>query len=368
MNDTPQTILVSLVGTTPAVLTETVWALATGPTPVLPDRIVAVTTGPGAGLLKQKLFEDQHWDRMKARLAERGIDHEGKLRFGNTGNSIRVFTSLEEDAELDDIRTRDDSAAVAEFFMELIRGFTENEAICLIVSIAGGRKTTSALLHSVMTLLGRAEDSISHILVDDPWMTQPDFLYPGCEGEFTDPATGEEIFSTDAVLTLAEVPFVPLRYLFKKELQRSASSYIELMTRLQKQSVSVTEDLFVQVDTVRGLIIVNGSEIQLSPNEFLYYLFFAKEAVESRSPIESYALIGDDLLDRRAGFLPEDDLNHWSHRASDKIDANEDLRKWAASIRKKIENADFDKVEVELLVPKRARLSIDLPPEAIEIL
>lgn len=367
MKDSPQTVLLSLVGTTPAVLTETVWAMATGPERVVPDRIVAVTTRPGAELLRRKLFSDGHWGRMKERLMESGCDLEGKLRFGDTGNSIRVFTGRTEEIELDDIRTKDDSAAVAEFFMELIRGFTENEAIRLIVSIAGGRKTTSALLHSVMTLLGRAEDTITHILVDDPWMTQPDFLYPGCEGSFKDTQTDAVLNSADATLTIAEVPFVPLRYLFKKELDRSAGSYLELMTRLQKQSISVKEDLFVQVDTRRGVINVSGKEIALSPNEFLFYLFFAKHAQASKSPVEAYATIVDDLTDLANEFKPEDDFNHWSYKAGQKILGDEDLRKWASSIRKKIEIAGFDEVEVNLLVPKRARLVIDLPPEAIEI-
>lgn len=367
MKDSPQTVLLSLVGTTPAVLTETVWAMATGAEGVVPDRIVAVTTRPGADLLRRKLFSDGHWVRMREKLVEAGCDLEGKLRFGDTGNSIRVFTGRSEEIELDDIRTKDDSAAVAEFFMELIRGFTENEAIRLVVSIAGGRKTTSALLHSVMTLLGRAEDIITHILVDDPWMTQPDFLYPGCEGVFRDTQTGMELNSADATLTIAEVPFVPLRYLFKKELDRSAGSYLELMTRLQKQSISVKEDLFVQVDTRRGVINVSGKEIPLSPNEFLFYLFFAKHAQASKSPVEAYATIVDELTDLANEFKPGDDFNHWSYKAGQKILGDEDPRKWASSIRKKIETAGFDDVEVNLLVPKRARLVIDLPPEAIEI-
>src|SRR5207245_1452140 len=111
---------------------------------------------------------------------------------------------------------------VAEFLMDIVRSFTENHSTRLIVSIAGGRKTTSALLHSVITLLGRASDMITHIIVDEPWAFHPDFLYPGCRGEFKDSKTGRFLDNSEARLYLAEVPFVPLRYLFERDLQRSA--------------------------------------------------------------------------------------------------------------------------------------------------
>lgn len=179
-----QTVLLGLVGATPAVLTETVWVLATQADSIIPDRIIALATAPGAALLKEKLFTDGHWKRMTAQLRDRGIPLEGKLKFGPIGDSIRVFPDLTRSRELDDIRSLEDNQATAEFFMEIIRGFTENESVRLIVSIAGGRKTTSALLHSVMTLLGRSQDQINHILINDEWIFQKDFLYPGCTHEF----------------------------------------------------------------------------------------------------------------------------------------------------------------------------------------
>ena len=40
----PQVVLLAVTGMTPAVLTETVWALARQDPPVIPDRVVVVTT------------------------------------------------------------------------------------------------------------------------------------------------------------------------------------------------------------------------------------------------------------------------------------------------------------------------------------
>jgi CRISPR-associated protein (TIGR02584 family) len=162
-----QVVFLCLVGTTPAVLTETVYALANQDEALIPDRLVAVTTSTGKKLLIEKLFDGGHWEALKTSLRVAGQKVEGKLLFGPVADSIRVFPNAERNRELDDIRTLEDNETVAEFFMELVRSFTENDSIRLVTSLAGGRKTTSALLHSVMTLLGRSQDVITHILVND---------------------------------------------------------------------------------------------------------------------------------------------------------------------------------------------------------
>lgn len=363
-----QTVLLSLVGTAPAVLTETVWAMATAPEPVIPDRIIATTTRTGAQLLREKLFASGHWEGMKAALEAPGISLKGKLRFGPIADSIRVFPDLTHSRELDDIRSVEDNQAVAEFFMELIRGFTENESVRLIVSIAGGRKTTSALLYSVMTLLGRAQDQINHILINDEWISQPDFLYPGCPGCFVDRDTGEALSSADAQLQLVDVPFVPLRYLFKRDLQRPAGSFAELMNLVRTRTINVEDDLLVQLDTGRADLVVNGQRVSLNHNEFLLYLFFAQRAIAGQPPVEAYHLIGEDLRDLKAEHLRKDDFGHWSHRAlGTQFDPTEDLRKWMSSIRRKLKSAGFDEFQIQRLVPRGGYLAIELPPENLSI-
>lgn len=367
-NEITQTVLISLVGATPAVLTETVWSLATKADPVIPDRVIALTTAPGAQQLKEKLFTDGHWERMLAELKARGGALDGKLKFGPIADSIRVFPDLSRARELDDIRSLEDNEAIAEFFMELIRGFTENDNVRLIVSIAGGRKTTSALLHSVMTLLGRAQDQINHILINDEWIFQKDFLYPGCTGEFIDRETGRKLSSADARLELVDVPFVPLRYLFKRDLERSAGSYVELMNQLRTRTINVDDDLIVQLDIRRGGLSVTGRDISLSPNEFLLYLFFAVRAKEGKPPVESYASIEEDLKDLKSEHLVAGNFGHWSQQAlGNRLDAGEDLRKWASNIRAKLKRAEFDSFQIDRLVPRGGHLAIDLPQEKIQI-
>lgn len=362
-----QIVLLSLVGTAPAVLSETVWALATQAEPVLPDRIIAMTTSTGADKIRDKLFDAGHWAQMLEDLKDRGVETQGKLRFGPIADSIRVFPDVTRSRELDDIRTAEDNEAVAEFFMETIRSFVENDSIRLIVAIAGGRKTTSALLYSVMSLLGRAEDQIQHILVDEHWVFQPDFMYPGCKGVFVDKMTDKSLSSADATLQIVDVPFVPLRYLFERDLQRSAGSFVSLMSQVRSRTINVVDDLAVQLLTDNGDFNICGQTVSLSPNEFLLYLYFARRGLDGLSPLGGYGDIGDGLEDLNNEYLKPDDFSHWSQKALSNYDSTEDPRKWASSIRSKLRKAGFEGFQVDRLVPRNGHLAIELPQESISI-
>ncbi|MBV8226076.1 MAG: TIGR02584 family CRISPR-associated protein [Verrucomicrobia bacterium] len=363
-----QTILLCLVGNTPAVLTETVWALALQNDPIIPDRVVVATTRGGRDLLVKKLFQENQWEALRKDLSKKGVALQGRLLFGPISECIRVFPSAHRDRELDDIRTKEDNAAVAEFLMDLVRSFTENPSVRLIVSIAGGRKTASALLHSVVALLGRASDMITHVIVDEPWAFHPDFLYPGCKGEFRDPKTGQTLDSIQAQLYLAEVPFVPLRYLFERDLQRSAGSYLQLVNQLRNRAVNLEDELSVKLEPQTGELTVNEKTIRLSPNEFLYYFYFAERAADGKPPVDSYPAIGDHLEALRRKHEQESDFGHWASKAlQGRFDASEDPRKWANNIRSQLRAAGFDRLQIERLVPMRGRLSIQIPSENIEI-
>ena len=70
MKSTKRTILIAGMGTSPAVLTETVWALAHQKKPVVPDEIVVLTTKPGKEALRTAVMSGASgvWERLKAAL------------------------------------------------------------------------------------------------------------------------------------------------------------------------------------------------------------------------------------------------------------------------------------------------------------
>ena len=103
-------ILVAGMGTSPAVLTNAVWALAHGDKSVVPDEIVVLITKNGKTLLKKEIFDDGVWTDILKSLAREGIDIEGKLIFGET--SIRSIPDVKGN-EIDNLRTGDDNLRAA---------------------------------------------------------------------------------------------------------------------------------------------------------------------------------------------------------------------------------------------------------------
>ena len=67
MKSANRTILIAGMGTSPAVLTETVWALAHQEQPVVPDEVVVITTKSGKDALRAAVMSGAPcvWERLK---------------------------------------------------------------------------------------------------------------------------------------------------------------------------------------------------------------------------------------------------------------------------------------------------------------
>ena len=112
-----RTVLVVGMGASPAVLAETVWALAHSKEPVVPDKIEVITTKSGKAKLTEAVLDGSPsvMDRLKAALRKEKIDVEGKLVFGTA--SIKVIPDAKGE-ELEDLRTGDDNLKAADFMLD----------------------------------------------------------------------------------------------------------------------------------------------------------------------------------------------------------------------------------------------------------
>lgn len=79
------------------------------------------------------------------------------------------------------------------------------------VSIAGGRKSMGFFAGYAMSLFARPRDSVSHVLVNDPFEANRDFFYPPPEEKEIVDARGESVSSREARVMLADIPIVRLR-------------------------------------------------------------------------------------------------------------------------------------------------------------
>ena len=258
-------ILIAGMGTSPAVLTETVWALAHQKKPVVPDEIVVLTTKSGKDALRTAVMSGAPsvWERLKAALRKEKIAIDGKLVFGDT--SIRVIPD-ENGNEAGDLRTGTDNLRAADFMLGEIRKYTEDTETTILCSIAGRRKTMSALLFSCMTLLGREQDKVYHVLLppDLEQGVEPPFFFPEPGKTYTAKATGKKYKANKVQSELFEVPFVRMRGWYQEKFKNIPPSYRTLISKVQTVAPPAVAYPDIEIDAWNKGVMLDGVSVPLS--------------------------------------------------------------------------------------------------------
>jgi CRISPR-associated protein (TIGR02584 family) len=205
--------LLCVVGMSPAIVTETVWALLCGQEArdVKLVEIVVATTSKGA----------RECDKLLEKLDQLARDWPEAAPSLN-GVVVRVEVVKDETgAPLHDLRTSQDNIQFELLLRGLIYQFTQREEPRLHASLAGGRKTMSYYMGSLMSLFARDQDGMSHVLVGQDWAEQakpPGFWYPlpaSCDEARAIITTygGTTHRASEATVELFEVPLIRLRIL-----------------------------------------------------------------------------------------------------------------------------------------------------------
>jgi CRISPR-associated protein NE0113 (Cas_NE0113) len=160
---------------------------------------------------------------------------------------------------LGDILDEADNTAVADFITEEVRDITADPRASLHVSIAGGRKTMGFYVGYALSLFGRAQDRLSHVLVPPSLESRPDFFYPA-------PADKE------ARVHLGPIPFVRLRKGLPERLLEGRARFSEVVDEAQK----ALPPLALRLDLATRTVTAGGESIDLKPAEFAFYLMLAE--------------------------------------------------------------------------------------------
>ena len=347
MSQHKRIILVSAMGTSPAVLTNTVWGLAHQKHSIVPDEIVVFITKSGKDLLIQRLFDDGIWNEMRSDLKREKIEIDGKLVFGAT--SIRVIPDAEGD-EIEDLRTGDDNLRAADFMLSQLRQYTEDSETELHVSIAGGRKTMSALLFSCMTLLGRECDKVYHVLLpqDLEQGATPEFFYPEPGKTFVSKGATKKLKAKQITTELFEVPFVRMRGWYQEKFNAIPPSYRTLVARIQEVVPPAVVYPEIEIDAWNGWATLNGQQVPMSRPCFAMLLLLAS-GVETkehhRRLLEAHRVSNTAACDWLTSFQEGPLFTNESDI--------EDIYKTMSNLRGKLKKAGL--ADAESLVPQRGR-------------
>lgn len=314
---TRRRILLCATGLSPQVVTETVYALVQQGPQHIPHEIHLVSTRGGIQQARLSLLsEEPGWFRRLCRDFDLP-----PIRFD--AGTLHVIKDAS-GQELEDVRTDADNIAAADAIAELVRDLTAAPDSALHVSIAGGRKTLGFFAGYALSMFGRPQDRLSHVLVSEPYESTPDFFYPTPYPRVIDVGRGTRQRLVDcqmAQVSLADIPFVRLRgELLDDSLLHARVRYSALVKQIQ-HSVAPRGLTLVRADRSAR---VGDQVIKLSPSEFAFLLWVierqqAGRPVTYQSGIDAAQRDAREFLAIYAGLTldPDDEASRTHDRLKD---------------------------------------------------
>lgn len=275
MNNEHKKILISLVGLTPQVLTETLYCLVIND--FIPDEIHIITTKSGVGVIKGTLLNpdnsilDNFCNDMSCELKGKRYELCSTESYVKQEGNLFIHGLL----ETDDIRNHDDNVEMADTIIDVIRVLCNDPETEIHCSIAGGRKTMGFLAGYAMSLFGRPQDTLSHVLIEpESYERARTFFYPRQKADVTvtDPVTRESrlLKASDASVSLADIPFIKLGNYIPQYLKDNRKSYKDSI-KLIDMGISKEQAHLVFGNPLEHCVSCNGVNISLSPALYTLY-------------------------------------------------------------------------------------------------
>jgi CRISPR-associated protein (TIGR02584 family) len=271
--DFEKRLLVSVAGLTPQIITETVYALAkVQDPPFVPTRIVVLTTLEGAERARLTLLGDSPgWF---GRLC---LDH-ALPPISFTPEDIHVLHDGD-GHPMRDIRTDADNRAAAQQILGAIGELTADPNCAVHVSMAGGRKTLGFYIAYALSLFGRPQDRLSHVLVSEAFENNPDFFYPTPYRHVIYDRDKKPLDASDARVSLAEIPLVLLRKGVPQSLLTGGALMSDVVAALQER----VDPPRLVVDLRRPSLTFGDVAIPLPPQQLAFYVWMLRASGEPRA-------------------------------------------------------------------------------------
>lgn len=264
----PRRVLVSTLGLAPQVLTETLYCLAKSRHDAfIPNEIHIITTQEGAHRARLTLL-DPSTAMLKALEDQYNITGLAKSLHED---SLHIISSAQGKA-LQDIDSEQDNTAAADLITSLVRDLAADEDCALHVSIAGGRKTMGFLLGYALSIFGRPQDRLSHVLVSKPFESHPKFFFPPTDPVVLHDRDNRPISTAQATVTLANIPVIYLRERLPLALLSGKANY--------SQTIEQAKGLFtpstMTIDAQNRTLICDGVPVKLPPVLFALAAWIAR--------------------------------------------------------------------------------------------
>lgn len=270
----PRRVLLAVVGLTPQVVTETLYALLVRRSPAfVPTALRLVTTEEGAERIGLQLC-----DREAGALPAFARDYAPQLEQVFADMTVEVLTT-KDGRLLSDIQSDSDGLDAADHILQVVRDATADPDAAICASIAGGRKTMGFLLGYAMSLFGRPQDRLTHVLVTPAFQDHPSFFYPPPEPRVLFLPRDNRPIRTDAArVTLTDIPFVRLRSGLPHRLLEGTASFAETVAEAQSALAPAELMLDIPDRTMR----CGDRPVILPPVEFAFVLWLVRRRLDGK--------------------------------------------------------------------------------------
>lgn len=269
--------LLAVSGMTPQIITETLYGIYRQDPAKYPSSIEVITTVEGRDrLVKNLLGIDSPLSKLQAdyQLPPIAFTVEDiKIPRDDDGLFIR------------DVRTEREQEIITNFITDHVRKLTTNPELAIHASLAGGRKTMGFALGYAMSLFGRPQDCLSHVLVSEPYESVPDFYYPTPTSIWRTDAKKEGTHDLSlAEVTLATIPLVLMRQEMPTHLiNQDNLSYTQTVDRINRANTLTFDSATVTIDFDNMSIWCDGTEVKLKPDCFTFYSWLAQDRKKKSS-------------------------------------------------------------------------------------
>lgn len=266
-------ILVFVIGTTPQIITETMYAMINREEVIIPDEVYIITTMTGMKCIEEELIKKDHF---------RTFCREFAISPDIIKEDSFILISDEESKPLEDIRTKEHNEIAGDTIVNFIKDKTFDMRTRLHCSIAGGRKTMSFYMGSAMQLFGRPWDKLYHVLVSPEFESNPEFYYKPTKnktisirdrnGNIT-----KTLNTKDAVIDLAELPFIRLR----EKVPLYGKTFKELIRESQQEIDTAMTQPLLTVKLKDRIISIGDILIVCEPLPLVLYTYFLRQKLHA---------------------------------------------------------------------------------------
>lgn len=274
-------VVVFVLGTSPAVITETLYALLVQDEPFVPDELHVVTTTTGAQALEHQLLAAQTGAFARL-LQDQSHRLQGKTPRLTMEGTVHLIRDDKHGEPLVDIVTLQDNQAAARTIFQVLRSLKQVPGTRLHASVAGGRKTMSSYMGQAFSLLADPQDVLTHVLVNEPFeRAKPTFYFPPARPERLSADRWDgEVWTSDAELSLAELSVLKLGPLLRTALPADALDDFEAAMKLAKGLLEPFEVRLAVLEPERGakrrpVLQMLGRHVDVTPMQFVVFLLHA---------------------------------------------------------------------------------------------